>query len=429
MKTIIKLLTVSLLLYTVTACSSDLPIIENSISQVESIENNTRSIDDIIAIASAYGKTKGSQSRSGSWTVSRSSVIPIVKGRTRNVNDTLIYAVNFPEQNGYLIISANKSTEPILAMVDNGSFDNSRLEQNEGLDYFISCANDYVMNQRVRPVDSIRTLIPGEDDELRMEKYCDTIKNVSVSGPRLKVNWNQCWPENMYCPNRIAGCGPVAIAQVLTYFKPYLNLTLNFDEKPCNTLEMNWEHLLTHTQSTFFRYPTQEMIDGHIAECSKNYGWHHQIGALVRQIGVWCNSTYNENSTSTSSSAMWRTCNDILREQSKTHVNSTGFYNGLKDGGIALAVGFSGQGGHAWVMDGIGTVEYYCWTYYCYDPVSKSYESKDLKVVSSKYVHCNWGWGGIDNGYFLEGVYDTDKGVEYPTRYDFRYAVEGYIYK
>lgn len=90
---------------------------------------------------------------------------------------------------------------------------------------------------------------------------------------------------------------------------------------------------------------------------------------------------------------------------------------------------FSGQGGHAWVMDGIGTVEYYCWTYYCYDPVSKSYESKDLKVVSSKYVHCNWGWGGIDNGYFLEGVYDTDKGVEYPTRYDFRYAVEGYIYK
>lgn len=48
---------------------------------------------------------------------------------------------------------------------------------------------------------------------------------------------------------------------------------------------------------------------------------------------------------------------------------------------------------------------------------------------TSKYVHCNWGWGGADNGYFLEGVYDTDKGVEYPTRYDFRYNVQGCIYK
>lgn len=222
---------------------------------------------------------------------------------------------------------------------------------------------------------------------------------------------------------------PVAIAQVLTYFKPDLNLKLTFDEKPCNTLAMEWDHILTHTQSTFYRYPSQKQIDDHVANCSGSYSWHHQIGALVRQIGVWCNSSYNSGATTTETSAMWRTCNSILSEQSRAFATANEFYDRLKDGGVALARGSSFHGGHAWVMDGTGIVESFCWTYYCYNPKTKTYTDKKLDIVHSKYVHCNWGWGGADNGYFLEGVYDTDKGVDYPTRYDFKWDVYGYVYK
>ena len=27
------------------------------------------------------------------------------------------------------------------------------------------------------------------------------------------------------------------------------------------------------------------------------------------------------------------------------------------------------------------------------------------------FLHCNWGWGGYDNGYFLEGVFDTKRPI------------------
>ena len=31
-------------------------------------------------------------------------------------------------------------------------------------------------------------------------------------------------------------------------------------------------------------------------------------------------------------------------------------------------------------------------------------------VDNDYYYHYNWGWRGIDNGYFADGVFDTEKG-------------------
>lgn len=418
----IKFIVGSCLLAAITACTSEMPLQEKQVSPEKSVNISKRSIDDIIAIASAYGKTRTTASRSGQFNLTRKAVVPIIGNQTRGASDTLIYAVNYPNDNGYLIVSADKTTEPILAMIDNGSFDASRLNQNDGLEYFVNCANEYVKSSRVKYLDSI--------PDYRMEYYRDTIKSVSVSNPKLEVNWNQSWPENIYCPNKVAGCVPVAIAQVLSYFKPELTINLTFDGRPCNTLKINWDELLTHRQSTFFTNPTQREIDNHMANCSNNYGWHQNLAALIRQIGEWSKSSYKPYATSTQSNNAWSTCNNLLPQQSKTYISGTGFYNELTKGGIALISGVSGEEeGHAWVLDGTGSIEYEYWTYYSYNPITGQYGSCDHNKTVSQYVHCNWGWGGQDNGYFHEGVFDTSKGVENLTRTNYSSKIKGYVYK
>ena len=47
--------------------------------------------------------------------------------------------------------------------------------------------------------------------------------------------------------------------------------------------------------------------------------------------------------------------------------------------------------GHAWVIDG------YIKRFYKQNP--------DSALKSQTLVHCNWGWGGLCNGYFISGVF------------------------
>lgn len=49
--------------------------------------------------------------------------------------------------------------------------------------------------------------------------------------------------------------------------------------------------------------------------------------------------------------------------------------------------------GHAWVVDGY------------IDQVKNNKESK--------YVHCNWGWGGNENGYFLSNALNAEESPIY----------------
>ena len=87
---------------------------------------------------------------------------------------------------------------------------------------------------------------------------------------------------------------------------------------------------------------------------------------------------------------------------------------------------FDHRVGHAWIMDGAMTI--YVITKRKDDP------SDAGKILSqTNYIHFNWGWGGTCNGYFLDGVFNTEKEYEDPpiiipnkvkSRYDFKYDVE-----
>lgn len=70
--------------------------------------------------------------------------------------------------------------------------------------------------------------------------------------------------------------------------------------------------------------------------------------------------------------------------------------------------------GHAWVVDGY-RIQYDTHAYYAAD---------DLRLLDrtrtpeKNYVHCNWGWDGYCNGYYLYNALESSGYVDY----DFNYS-------
>lgn len=422
----------------ISACSSESMNQNTTRKKVEDpqLNNLKRSALDAIDIASKFGRLKSSITRGKELKVDEQSIAAIVSAHTRSASDTLIYAVNYTDNNGYLLISANKATEPILAIVEDGAYTEEEYIHSDSFSFFIKNAAAYVESasamSALNQASNFSSSQGGGMEDFLMMWYDDTIKSQSWSGARVEVNWGQNWPENTYCPNKVAGCGPVAIAQVVSYFKPNLNFDLTFDNRHSDRLVIDWNQMLTHKKSTNIRYPESGEVELHVVNCNENYEIHNDLAAFVRQIGVWCYSDYNENSTSTDLSDLYYVASKLLSDYNKVNVTGSNCYDKIKSSGIVLMTGYCSEGGHAWVIDGVGNINYDIHRYYYYNP--KTHQYKDSEIISqcSKYVHCNWGWAGQDNGYFLLGVYDTDKGIgtieHHGSRYNFTESVYGYAY-
>lgn len=411
-------------------CSSESPAMkENDVDKCSF--RSFRVVQDALSIAKQYAELNSPLSRESELIVNDQSVKTITGMTTRSMVDTLIYAVDFNDDKGYLLISASKTTEPILGIIENGSYKENPEENSEAFNLFVEKAKAFVDKSRIPSGETFSDNDTFED--FIMYFYVDTIKSMNCSGPRVIANWGQDWPENIYCPNKTAGCGPVAIGQALSYFKPELSIDLTFEGKPCDKMNVNWSDLSGHVKSLLTKNPPQDEKDKHVKRCLADLDTHHQLGMLIRQIGSWCECKYGVDGTSTLSSAYFGVGNKLLAEYHPTYIKGNECYEKLKNGGIALMQGVSGEGGHAWIADGVGELHYDIWTYYYYNPKTKEYKDCELKQEVSKYVHCNWGWCGYNNGYFLEGVFDTEHGINpnnyASTRYNFDVNVYGYWYK
>lgn len=405
-----------------------------------SVNDNMRSIDDAIKIASIYGKTL-SLTRTSPLVVDYNAITPIFDNNSRSCSEPLIYAVNYTDNNGYLLISACKSTEPVLAIIENGNYLTNQSFEYNGYENFIDYAKSYVRAHKksliYEPNDS-RSGYIGED--FLMVYYSDTISTASKSQPRVDVEWGQDWPENIYCPNKIVGCAPVAIAQLMSYLKPKLSIDLTYNERPYSHLNVDWNNISKHKKSTTVKNPPQSDIELHLNHCNATSDVHVQLAAFLRKLGVECNSTYYDDSTGTEPDSVNSCIKKLLAKETgitSTKIFETGFYDNLKIDGVALVSGMSMNpfAGHQWLMDGVGTITYHITKYYNYNPKTRKYTRKETAEQVSKYIHINWGWSGECNGYYLENVYDTNK-VEYldlypptSTRYNFNVGIIGEVYR
>ena len=369
-------------------CSSEEPLNpENLVAQKSS---SIRSTDEAVELAKNAYSAFHSDSRSGIPEIESVSIIYGNKGRS-DENDTLIYAINYKDDTGFALVAAPESAFPVLAITESGTYGSSLNTENSNFQFFLERIKDYVgmSTYGINPGD---ISIGGENP----------LKRKEVRGPRVKVTWNQQWPENIFCPNRVAGCFPVALAQVMSYLEYPTTMSFHYPEADVSVQSINWEELKKHKKSLTVFVPTQEEIDEHASSmwCGAEDEIHNVLARIIREIGHRSNSTYYSQLgvTDTKVINILSTITDFIpASRVSTYSGDDDIFDLMwnNQNVVAVITGHTALNeGHAWVLDGAMKM------------TIKSTLPDGLDIVGY-YVHNNYGYNGESNGFYYEGVYNT----------------------
>lgn len=349
----------------------------------------------------------------------KSGVRGICKAATRSAdgtasNDTLLYVFNFNDAQGFAVVSASRQTEALIAVVENGSYEPGRQTGNPGFDLYMERARAYVEAEDAKVDDAVTRATSGP---MMCKPVYDTVFYQKIE-PRVPVRWGQHGSMGLYCPNETSGCVNTAIAQMLTYFKYPKSLNLTYSGRDVNTTTLDWNSICQRVY-TYYGSNSNET--------------DRQIGRLARQIGVLTSSSYGENGTGANIKDA-RSAFKSLGYQIDPVFSYTKGENHYVDvdESYALATGLAQNKlvymrgervdeklnhiGHAWVIDGCYYVKAYYRLMATYDNGKTWSVYQEMGTYRTYHNHINWGWDGMQNGYFLSTVLDPDIEVQYDTR-------------
>lgn len=366
----------SISIYKVTVEEAEETIID-FLSNLEDSENNSRDsntkrmVSDVQAI------------RSTSF-IARDVDIPCL--------DTLMYIINFADNTGFAIVGADKRTDPIFAIIDEGNYNvrDFENEENEGFLTFM----DFAISKEIKDIITSDNMCQSRTTS----KGWNIIYKID---PILKTKWSQggTYDPNSfgkYCPNKVTGCAVTATAQILSYYQTISNVQWSYNGSTGSS-NLNWERIMDDCENTggyLSSYTTPQSID--------------EIAHLCFYLGIAFNADYKidkknpeKNSTGVGADKPidWFNKWGGLKASKLTKYDDDKIATAIQFGKPVYARGNSGKksflgvrtswtGGHAWVYDG-----------YIYASKNNEYH---------KLMHCNWGWGGSCNGFFISNVFNTN---------------------
>lgn len=305
------------------------------------------------------------------------------------MEESSFYIFNIGADKGFVIASGDNRTEPILGYVEHGSFSEEEMPENmrSWLQYYAD---------QIEYLDEIGYTTSQESPRVR--RIRPTRHSVA---PLLKTKWNQDAPYNLKCPmfyysdgsvgeRAATGCVATAVAQCINYYKypekttaiipkltNYYSLT-NGSRKSVSLpaiarRTIDWEHM----RDTYTGNETEEEKNA-VADLMLMVGQSEQMGygsssgvvfgsgiaeALIKYFG-YDDGTFMADRNDYSIDGWF---NLIYQEIATGHP-------------VAMA-GTSSGGAHSFVLDG--------------------FDGESL-------FHLNWGWGGMNDGYFLLHVLNPD---------------------
>jgi len=325
-------------------------------------------------------------------------------------NDTLIYLINYIDNDGFASISAKRCQSPVIAVIDKGNYQEVKDSDNPGFNMFMDMAIEYVKNESVNsnnPLsrDSVWEGNIGGFETIIEEKIeIDTLL-YSYQAPKLgNQSWGQEGVEGSFCPNKIAGCGPLAIAMVLSYYKIPTWIGYTYPNADVASENLNWDLINNHLPNEY----------GNCYNCP--FDIHNSISRVLREIGHRADTKYKEEASSTSESNTKKILQKYLPMKQVggySDFNENGVKSAITNG-LALISGRSGTysyskfeedgSGHFWIADG----------YRFLTRQLRHYQKRANELVW-KYVkteteherlfHFNWGWNGFGNGYYSGTVF------------------------
>lgn len=293
-----------------------------------------------------------------------------------NIPDTLLYAVNFDNNEGFAVLSANRHlSDDIYCITEKGCI---TLEHFQSAFDFLHTPNHTTRSSMNEDsfYDMGKTFVPALilSSMLADLKYGKIVDNSSTKTTiattnkvLLRTKWGQGAPFNMYLNGCVTGCVSTACAQVMEYCKVPPHPI--FDGVSCS-----WQDMALVQN-------VDNLNDDNYPESATR-----QVGHFFREIGKKenCNIKYGKESSSGSASGAVRTLKNFGYYGVKKHLgfktkNQNRVSDMLSHGWPVYidALDFHHGGGHAWVIDGE-------W---------------------NGYFHCNWGWDGAWDGYYAKHNY------------------------
>ncbi len=311
------------------------------------------------------------------------SIKPLVGAVTRSGNaldNDLLYIVEFGEGQGSAVVAADTRLEPVIAVLDSDvltaeDFANEDMEDISA--YMASMIEDYTIS--VASSEGPIPMIPAPDDDQEI------IYHYNIQ-PLLKTKWHQDTPYNNKCvevygSGYVAGCWPIALAQFMYYMNPTAGVIVN-----------NTYFLMSSFSSLEHRvFPTPQATN--------------LIASFIYCIGQDTDADYSPGATgvqrNNAVNFLKNTPGISYPNAALASYNSSSIFPKLNLGKVVLTCGTTILGeGHAWVIDG---GHYYTIRGTRYN----SDGTADYVSESHKCVHCNFGWGGICDGYYTDGIFNT----------------------
>lgn len=383
---------VALIVLLVPGCTSEAPLQENASEQATK-QINIRTEEEAIEIAMNLVANNGSRS-----TVGIANVEKICSTPSRNNENTLIYAVNYADENGFALINAAKNGEAVLGFSDEGSY--SEPEEGNGFAFYLDAAKDYVLSalSNQEPLDPI----PNPDGpKITTESVLS--KALSKFGPGTI--------ENKYCEEQKCGSGPIAMAMLYSslvythnlFTTEYLNLT--YPERKVNKCLLDWSFIQN--------YESKENFYASCINCP-NHESHEGFSHFLRELEYRSDTFHRTDKRIVTNLEDVKATMEGLDSSVKyteiknlTSLTEEAAYDLMGRGKVLFVEGYDeGTSGE----NGRERMEYY-WLISGGQKTTRTSSVVDIygqqhDIVDIDYLlFCNWGNFGKNNGYFYLGVY------------------------
>lgn len=303
--------------------------------------------------------------------------------------DTLMYVFNFEDSLGFAVVSANRATPGLIAVTESGYYNPEERQDNVAFEALMENAKCYISGSRY---------INPPIDSLNHDTLYDIVDRV---WPLVQVKWGQTTYYSKYCPNGYAGCAPIAVAQVLTYFANIDSMDITYQWRDVDKQLFDWPDIRRHRLS----YIVNGVEASHLyCNVVDSLNTHNAIGRLCRQLGEIMKSNYSSPGITGTEFDSIVSCLSFLGFSNvyKQSVHSKCFKDSLKSNHVFLVKGKSQFDivGHVWIVDGFFEECIVAPTIYD--------EGGNIIVPTYIYNHINWGWNGMSNGYYLDEVFDVN---------------------
>lgn len=328
---------------------------------------------------------------------------PYKAARTGKVEENLYYIINRGNDQGFVVIAADDRLSPVIAYSDKGSLTENDIQENPSIKWLY----DEYRNQIKWAIENAPD-IPSPEFKKAMNLRAANFQ-IEIS-PLLEyatdrrtklttpISWGQSWPFNQYSPNyryngetyeTVSGCVATAICTVLrwhkwprkakgsvSYYWKRNYMSLNFDGYGSENAAYDWSQM----PAGIDRYGRDRTTGRTVTSVQAD-----NVGRLLRDIGYAVQMDYNPASFGGSGAYVYNAPDVLTRnfgyKNTVRFLQRSNYYeqswlkeihDELRDYGPVVYAGFSGGGGHCFVLDGF---------------------------ASDGFVHVDWGWNYSSNGW------------------------------